>query len=118
MIITIPQALDTFVHGFTFTRSFTHPYIAKRVGPSVEGEAMALINGSPCATAFVTECALMATQQLDLALKVMCLSIEAFGAPLQHFDPALQQLWRDPFDQKSHCGHQHLAHRCVHHVAA
>lgn len=30
---TIARALEVFVHGFTFTRSFTHPYLAERVGP-------------------------------------------------------------------------------------
>jgi GNAT superfamily N-acetyltransferase len=30
---TIPRALAVFVGGFTFTRSFTHPYHAELVGP-------------------------------------------------------------------------------------
>jgi GNAT superfamily N-acetyltransferase len=29
----IPRAIEAFVHGFGFTRSFTHPYLAERVGP-------------------------------------------------------------------------------------
>lgn len=32
MAITIPQALETFVRGFCFTRSFTHPFIPEKVG--------------------------------------------------------------------------------------
>jgi GNAT superfamily N-acetyltransferase len=27
------RAIEAFVHGFGFTRSFTHPYLAERVGP-------------------------------------------------------------------------------------
>jgi GNAT superfamily N-acetyltransferase len=29
----IPAAIEAFVHGFAFTRSFTHPYLPERVGP-------------------------------------------------------------------------------------
>jgi GNAT superfamily N-acetyltransferase len=29
----IDRAVDAFVRGFAFTRSFTHPYVAERVGP-------------------------------------------------------------------------------------
>jgi GNAT superfamily N-acetyltransferase len=29
----ISRAIEAFVHGFGFTRSFTHPYLAERVGP-------------------------------------------------------------------------------------
>jgi GNAT superfamily N-acetyltransferase len=29
----IDAAIETFVHGFAFTRSLTHPYLADRVGP-------------------------------------------------------------------------------------
>jgi predicted N-acetyltransferase YhbS len=30
----VDRAIETFVRGFCFTRSFTHPYLAKRVGRS------------------------------------------------------------------------------------
>ncbi|HMN29116.1 MAG TPA: GNAT family N-acetyltransferase [Caldilineaceae bacterium] len=30
---TIDQAVEVFVRGFSFTRSFTYPYLAERVGP-------------------------------------------------------------------------------------
>ncbi|MEM8532260.1 MAG: aromatic amino acid lyase [Chloroflexota bacterium] len=63
------------------------------------GEPMTLINGSPCATAFVTECVFTAAHQLALALRVFCLSMEAFGAPFEHIDNALTRLWDDPYDQ-------------------
>jgi len=29
----IERAIEIFAHGFCFTRSFTHPYLAERVGP-------------------------------------------------------------------------------------
>ena len=29
----IDAAIETFVGGFTFTRSFTHPYVGERIGP-------------------------------------------------------------------------------------
>jgi GNAT superfamily N-acetyltransferase len=29
----IDRVVNAFVHGFAFTRSFTHPYVAQRVGP-------------------------------------------------------------------------------------
>jgi GNAT superfamily N-acetyltransferase len=33
--LTIERAIEVFVHGFTFTRSFTHPYLADRITPGV-----------------------------------------------------------------------------------
>jgi len=29
----VERAIEVFVHGFSFTRSFTHPYVPQRVGP-------------------------------------------------------------------------------------
>jgi GNAT superfamily N-acetyltransferase len=29
----IDRAIEVFVHGFSFTRSYTHPYVPQRVGP-------------------------------------------------------------------------------------
>src|SRR5688572_1334854 len=29
----IDKAIETFVHGFCFTRSRTHPYVPERIGP-------------------------------------------------------------------------------------
>lgn len=31
--IDVDRAIEAFVRGFCFTRSFTHPYVAERVGP-------------------------------------------------------------------------------------
>ena len=61
------------------------------------GEAMALVNGSPFATAMVSEVAIMAKRNLRLAELVFALSIEAARAPLEHYRVALADHWPDPF---------------------
>ena len=58
-------------------------------------ERGALINGSPCAAALVADAALAARRRVRLAQKVFALSIEAFRAPLEHYDAALDALWGD-----------------------
>jgi histidine ammonia-lyase len=63
-----------------------------------EGEAMALINGSPCAAALVADAALHARHRLEHAGAIFALSIEAFAAPLEAYDEALGDLWGDEDD--------------------
>ncbi|RVC78652.1 histidine ammonia-lyase, partial [Mesorhizobium sp. M4A.F.Ca.ET.022.05.2.1] len=58
-------------------------------------ERGSLINGSPCAAALVADAALAARRRIGLAHKVFALSIEAFRAPLEHYDAALDGLWGD-----------------------
>jgi histidine ammonia-lyase len=58
-------------------------------------ERGSLINGSPCAAALVADAALAARRRVRLAQKVFALSIEAFRAPLEHYDTALDALWGD-----------------------
>ena len=58
-------------------------------------ERGSLINGSPCAAALVADAALAARRRVRLAQKVFALSIEAFRAPLEHYDAALDTLWGD-----------------------
>ena len=60
-----------------------------------EGEGMALLNGSPCATALTADVALQAGHRLGLAEAVFALSIEAFRAPLEPYDEALDDLRGD-----------------------
>jgi len=60
-----------------------------------EGEPMALVNGSPCAAALAADVALVSRQQLRLAEQVFALSVEAFRAPLEAYDQALDALWED-----------------------
>ena len=60
------------------------------------GEVMALYNGSPCATGFVTDAALTASRRLGLCERVFALAIEAVAAPLDAYDPALLDITADP----------------------
>jgi histidine ammonia-lyase len=64
-----------------------------------EGEALALINGSPCAAALAADVALAAAARIRLAGQVFALSAAAFGAPLDAYDPALEALWPDPYER-------------------
>ena len=61
-------------------------------------ERGSLINGSPCAAALVADSALAARRRVALAHRVFALSIEAFRAPLEHYDAALEALWGDPHE--------------------
>jgi histidine ammonia-lyase len=58
-------------------------------------ERGSLINGSPCAAALIADAALASRRRLELAFKTFALSIEAFRAPLEHYDEALDSLWGD-----------------------
>ncbi len=58
-------------------------------------ERGSLINGSPCAAALIADSAIAAQRRLRLAFKTFALSIEAFRAPLEHYDAALDSLWGD-----------------------
>jgi histidine ammonia-lyase len=58
-------------------------------------ERGSLINGSPCAGALVGDAAIAARRRLQLAIETFALSIEAFRAPLEHYDEALEALWGD-----------------------
>jgi len=55
-------------------------------------ERGALINGSPAASALVADAALVAEGRLAVAFEVLALAIEAFNAPLEHYDPVLGDL--------------------------
>jgi histidine ammonia-lyase len=61
-------------------------------------ERGSLINGAPCAAALVADAVLAARRRIALAQQVFALSIEAFGAPLEHYDAALDSLWGDPHE--------------------
>jgi histidine ammonia-lyase len=61
-----------------------------------EKESLALVNGSPCATALTADAALAARRRLSLAIAVFALSIEALKAPMDHYDAVFEDLWEDP----------------------
>src|SRR5439155_2239807 len=60
-----------------------------------EEEGLALTNGSPGAAALVADASLAARRRLELAYRAFALSVEAFRAPLEAYDPALEELWGD-----------------------
>src|SRR6266516_4166947 len=66
-----------------------------------EKEGLALINGSPCAAALSADATLAARARLALAYEVFALSAEAFRAPLDAYDPALDALWGDEHETRA-----------------
>ena len=58
-------------------------------------EPMALINGSPCASALVTDTALRCVGAIHLAERVLALAADALQAPHEHFAAALGAMWDD-----------------------
>ena len=68
--------------------------LSKRFDLEVK-ERGSLINGSPCAAALLADAAIAARRRLQLAIETFALSIEAFRAPLEHYDEALESLWGD-----------------------
>ena len=60
-----------------------------------EKDSLSLINGSPCAAALLADAVLAARRRLGLAVTVFALSVEAFQAPMDAYDPALDGLWED-----------------------
>jgi histidine ammonia-lyase len=66
-----------------------------------EKEGLALINGSPCAAALAADAALAARARLALAYEIFTLSAEAFRAPLDAYDPALEALWGDQHETRA-----------------
>lgn len=60
-----------------------------------EKEALALINGSPCASALMADIALSAARRLDLCLKIYAMAAAAIAAPSEHYSEALQGLYGD-----------------------
>lgn len=63
--------------------------------PLKGGEAMSLINGSPCSTAMVCEAAITSRRIFDILLHVSALMIEAARAPLSHYDRRLADVSHD-----------------------
>jgi histidine ammonia-lyase len=66
-------------------------------GPN-EGFAAGWLNGSETQAAMAGLAALLGRPRLDLVEQVLALSVEAFRAPLEAYDPALAELWGDPHE--------------------
>jgi len=62
-----------------------------------EGEGMALVNGSPYSTAVLADTAVRARSRLAQAEALFALSADAFRAPLEAYDEALDDLWADEY---------------------
>src|SRR5262249_54365375 len=58
-------------------------------------EGMALINGSPCASALLADAVLTTALTIDVAESVFCLASAAAAVPPATFDAALDDLWSD-----------------------
>ena len=84
-------------------RPLMHVMAAVDAGDLVEGEGMALINGSPCATALAADVTLHAGHRLQLAEAIFALSIEALAAPLDAYDEALDDLGCDEAERAQSC---------------
>ncbi len=63
-----------------------------------EKEGLALINGSPIASAMAADGAIAGARRLRLVEQVFALSVEAFKAPLEAYAPELAALWNDPYE--------------------
>jgi histidine ammonia-lyase len=63
-----------------------------------EKEAGSVLNGSPCAAGLAADAALTAARRVELAEAVLALTVDAFGAPLEAYDVALEALWGDPYE--------------------
>lgn len=63
-----------------------------------EKESLALVNGSPCASALLADSVLAAKRRLALAETVFALSTEAILAPLGPYDHRLASIWDDPHE--------------------
>jgi histidine ammonia-lyase len=62
-----------------------------------EGEGLALVNGSPYSTAVLADTAVRARNRLTQAEALFALSADAFRAPLEAYDEALDDLWADQY---------------------
>jgi histidine ammonia-lyase len=67
-------------------------------------EGMALINGSPCASALLADATLTATAVLPVAESVFALAAAAMRVPLATYDHRLDALWGDPFQAQALAG--------------
>src|SRR5215475_13563115 len=66
-----------------------------------EGEGLALVNGSPYSTAVLADAAVRARNRLSQAEALFALSADAFRAPLEAYDEALDDLWADQYQAEA-----------------
>ncbi|MBI00856.1 MAG: hypothetical protein CL783_00025 [Chloroflexi bacterium] len=58
-------------------------------------------NTACCSAGMASVAAIEANRRLIVAQKAFALSYDAIQAPLEHIDPALKQLWGDPFEARA-----------------
>jgi histidine ammonia-lyase len=79
--------------------SLSHLFLkASKTWPLAEKDMLALVNGSPAASAIVADAALSANMRLQLALEVFALAAEAFNTPHGHFAEELEGCWNNTSD--------------------
>ncbi|MFN0190652.1 MAG: aromatic amino acid lyase [Aestuariivirga sp.] len=66
--------------------------------PLAEKDLLALVNGSPAASALIADAALSARARLELSAEVFALAAEAFNTPYGHFAEELEDCWNNPHD--------------------
>ena len=71
--------------------------LAERMTPAAK-DVLCLINGSPSATGLIADAALVADRRFETAAQIFALAFEAFNAPLEHLDRALDGYWNNPHD--------------------
>jgi histidine ammonia-lyase len=72
-------------------------FVLRQMDSFGQGYSAGAGNGSQTSNAMAGLTAIFARRRLDLAEHVLALSAEAVNAPLDAYDPALKDLWRDPF---------------------
>jgi len=79
-----------------------HLFYALDVPPDLtRREQIALINGSPCASALVADVALAAGRRTSLIEQVEALTVEALGAPLAAYSSDVEALWDDEHENEA-----------------
>ncbi|MGH6931148.1 MAG: aromatic amino acid lyase [Dongiaceae bacterium] len=73
-----------------------------------EKESLALVNGSPCASALIADAAIAMDRRLPLIEQVLALSAEAIKAPLEAYAPEFDELWSDPHEAAALQSLRHL----------
>ena len=66
--------------------------------PLAEKDMLALVNGSPAATALIADAVLSAMPRLQMAVEIFALAAEAFNTPYGHFAVELEGCWNNPYD--------------------
>ena len=79
--------------------SLSHVFLeASQHWPVAEKDMLALVNGSPAASALIADAALATQSRLQIACEVYALAAEAFNTPHGHFAEELEGCWNNPHD--------------------